>query len=120
MVKSGAALALRRLNLGLSEGDRAAEVGSAEISNPEISPGEVGCCQAGAAEVGPDEVCPSQVGAAQIGAAEIGPDEVGSAAADLAAPCAAAHEFARAYHQDIDGLPVCCHVQFRPSAGTWV
>jgi hypothetical protein len=111
---------LRRVELGLGEKDAAGEVGTPEVSAPEVRPGEVGHSQVGASEVSSDEACPSQVGPPEVRAPEILPHEVGPSPVDLMAPGPGSHQFARTKQQRIHISSVYGHVQFDEIVGTAV
>src|SRR5450755_5030560 len=66
-----AGVALRAVELRLGEKDAPGEVGTAQVSGPEIGSGEISSSQVGAAEISPDQVRAPQAGTRQVGAAEI-------------------------------------------------
>lgn len=111
-----AGIAACRAELRSGEKNTVPEVGTSQISTPEVSSDKISHSQIGVPEVSSNEVCPSQVGCPEIGASEVGTYEIGTYeigiwAVDLVTPSFASHEFAGAQQQRTDISPVCSHVQ---------
>jgi hypothetical protein len=117
-----AGIAAGRAQLRSGEKNTVPEVGTSQISAPEVSSDEISHSQISAPEVSSNEVCPSQVGCPEIGVSEvgpyeIGPYEIGTWVVDLVTPSFASHEFAGAQQQGTDISPVCSHVQSHDHIG---
>ena len=115
----GAAVAPRRIELGLGQEDAPGQVGAAQVGAPEVRSGQVSGGQVAAPQISPGEVRAPEAGAAQAGAAQVLSDEVGAPEISCLAPGSGSgpRQLAGPQEQGINVPPVRLDVQRRQHVG---